>query len=445
MSEFISTLNKLKRPELVDLANRFNLQVKIPNVSKLKKQELIIHLLMHVDAVKKVYYDDLSKEKIREKQGLPPLKERKKRELKPRDKTKVFEEIKPLVMEIDKLTEEIKETKEQSKKESLFKQIRKIHTKINRLSKYLELTQEEKKALEEEQKRKEEEEMKADEEERRSKETKEQKIYRLNNEISELNKQIKNISNKNKIINKSLDKTNDEEEIIFLNSELQKNQNKLKKLESDLEKKSIELKSIEPKKEEKKSIESKKEEKQKTLKDASNKELINIIDLHYNCGSFYSGLQLSSNLKRIKRQEQQLKELKLKYNFEDIKEVKKEIESRFKENDNINNWLDNDYDEYYKNCFSKNYKPLDKYLSNINKKKEEPKKEIENFDILSGKLQQLIYSTNINDIVKALSKLKYKGKILTNKIMLNMQLLQNFNTIDKIKSLINELEALKSK
>ena len=65
----------------------------------------------------------------------------------------------------------------------------------------------------------------------------------------------------------------------------------------------------------------------------------------------------------------------------------------------------------------------------------------DSFDSLSGKLQQLIYITPIDKIKSALIKLNYKGRIPTNKLMLNMQLLQNFNTSDKIKELINELSA----
>jgi hypothetical protein len=64
MSEFISKLNNLKLRELRDLASRYNLSQKIDNIYKLKKNELIIHLLMNIDAVKKIYYDDLTKNQI---------------------------------------------------------------------------------------------------------------------------------------------------------------------------------------------------------------------------------------------------------------------------------------------------------------------------------------------------------------------------------------------
>ena len=129
--------------------------------------------------------------------------------------------------------------------------------------------------------------------------------------------------------------------------------------------------------------EPKPEPKKETLKDTTNQELIRIIDLHYNCRSFYANPNaLSYNIKQKKEEAKELNQLQLRFNFTDIKEVKKEIESRFKPDDKINNWVIyedgflNDYDEYFKNCFSKNYKPLDKYLTNLIKK-EEPEPEPE--------------------------------------------------------------------
>ena len=64
----------------------------------------------------------------------------------------------------------------------------------------------------------------------------------------------------------------------------------------------------------------------------------------------------------------------------------------------------------------------------------------DNFDTLSGKLQQLIYVTPIDKIKSALIKQNYKGRINTNKVMLNMQLLQTFNTSDKVQQLLNALK-----
>ena len=79
-----------------------------------------------------------------------------------------------------------------------------------------------------------------------------------------------------------------------------------------------------------------------------------------------------------------------------------------------------------------------KQISNQNIK--EISKKEESFDDISSKLQQLIYITPIDKVKKALVKLKFKGRIQTNPIMLNMQLLQNFKNIDSIKELIKALK-----
>ena len=60
-------------------------------------------------------------------------------------------------------------------------------------------------------------------------------------------------------------------------------------------------------------------------------------------------------------------------------------------------------------------------------------------DAISDKLLQLILVTPIKDIQKVLIKLNFKDRLQTNKILLTMQLLTHFNTIEKIKSLINSL------
>lgn len=96
--------------------------------------------------------------------------------------------------------------------------------------------------------------------------------------------------------------------------------------------------------------------------------------------------------------------------------------------------------------FKKLYKEPKKAMKKEVKPKEEVKKEEvkeekeEDYDVLSSELQKLILLTNIKDIIKALVNLKYKGKIQNNKILMSQQLLQNFNTVDKIKKLINELK-----
>ena len=82
---------------------------------------------------------------------------------------------------------------------------------------------------------------------------------------------------------------------------------------------------------------------------------------------------------------------------------------------------------------------IKKIIKEVVKEVVKEKQPEDDFDAISNKLQQLILVTPIKDIQKALLKLNFKGRMQTNKILLNMQLLQNFNTIEKMKSLINSL------
>jgi 16S rRNA G966 N2-methylase RsmD len=63
----------------------------------------------------------------------------------------------------------------------------------------------------------------------------------------------------------------------------------------------------------------------------------------------------------------------------------------------------------------------------------------ENLDTVSNELQKLLYSSGQQKITKSLLNLNFKGKLQSNPILRTMQILQNFNTITKMKSLINEL------
>jgi hypothetical protein len=76
-SQFGSVLNNMKKPELVDLANKFNLQYKINNIHKLKRQQLILELIGHIDEVIKIYLEDKSQAEIRQDLNLPAKKPRK--------------------------------------------------------------------------------------------------------------------------------------------------------------------------------------------------------------------------------------------------------------------------------------------------------------------------------------------------------------------------------
>ena len=90
-------------------------------------------------------------------------------------------------------------------------------------------------------------------------------------------------------------------------------------------------------------------------------------------------------------------------------------------------------------------KKYDELISSVKKMKsiklKETPPEDDDFDKISSKLQKLLYSSGQKKIIKALLKLKFKGRIQTNPMLRTLQILQNFNTIDKMKNLIKELEA----
>ncbi len=77
-------------------------------------------------------------------------------------------------------------------------------------------------------------------------------------------------------------------------------------------------------------------------------------------------------------------------------------------------------------------------IQKIPEKKEEKKEE--SIDELGFKLTKKILITNLPKIVKALNKLNYRGRIQTDKMLLALQISQNFNTKEKIKKLLDELE-----
>ena len=71
------------------------------------------------------------------------------------------------------------------------------------------------------------------------------------------------------------------------------------------------------------------------------------------------------------------------------------------------------------------------------------KKEEEDVDKISNDLQQLMFKSGNEKIKKALVKLNYKGRLQTNPIMRNIQIIQNFNSTKKMKELIKELKGMK--
>ncbi len=144
----------------------------------------------------------------------------------------------------------------------------------------------------------------------------------------------------------------------------------------------------------------------------------------------------------------------------DVKKVKKEKVKRIKKvkNDKVN--VNNDREKLEQNInnliISEQLKHetkkkelksiMDKYDYETKKidraliKKDIIKDKDDDFDLVSQKLQQLIYITPIDKIKKSLIKMNFKGRTQTNKMLLNIQLGQQFNTIDQMKQLIKLLQ-----
>ena len=68
---------------------------------------------------------------------------------------------------------------------------------------------------------------------------------------------------------------------------------------------------------------------------------------------------------------------------------------------------------------------------------EEP--EEKRFDQVSSKLQQKLMITSLDKLKNALINLNFRGRLQKQVMLRNLQILQNFNTIPKMKALIKEL------
>jgi len=83
----------------------------------------------------------------------------------------------------------------------------------------------------------------------------------------------------------------------------------------------------------------------------------------------------------------------------------------------------------------------DEVAEEISKTKNEAPKQEETLHIISSKLQHLLFIKGIDKTKKALTKLNYNGRLHTNPMLRTAQIVQNFNTIPKMKQLIKELES----
>jgi hypothetical protein len=86
----------------------------------------------------------------------------------------------------------------------------------------------------------------------------------------------------------------------------------------------------------------------------------------------------------------------------------------------------------------------EKFIERFNKTlgitgKAEPEKAESDKDKTSMELTKLLMLTPMKDIIKVLVKLNFKGRLQSNKILAITQILQNFNTIQKMETLIKTL------
>ena len=138
--DFMNVLIKMKKPELVDLAQRFNLKYKIHNLSKLKRNELILELMVYEKEVKQIYNEDKSKADIRKEKGLSEPKERKKAERKARPQEPLLKEIDSLLKQRLDIAQSIlkDENIPITEKQKGMKEMRAIDKKLMRLKEYIE-------------------------------------------------------------------------------------------------------------------------------------------------------------------------------------------------------------------------------------------------------------------------------------------------------------------
>lgn len=134
-SQFGSVLNNMKKPELVNLANKFNLQYKIHNIHKLKRDQLILELIGHIDEVIKIYLEDKPQAEIRKDLNLPAKKPRKAK-----DQQKLRQEQFNIIAKID---ENLKEMMTNENDEALIRKLLKDNNKLSNRYEALERLKEE--------------------------------------------------------------------------------------------------------------------------------------------------------------------------------------------------------------------------------------------------------------------------------------------------------------
>lgn len=114
-----NVLDKMSKPEILLLARKYNQFVKIPNIYKMKKQELKIELLSNYEIVHDIWAGNKQIDI-------------KKSERTPKKNKMSDEDINKLIKKNIELTEQAMKTNKTSEKLALLKEADKIQKKINK-------------------------------------------------------------------------------------------------------------------------------------------------------------------------------------------------------------------------------------------------------------------------------------------------------------------------
>tara|TARA_S200002703_G_C3686004_1_gene210628 strand:+ start:122 stop:469 length:348 start_codon:yes stop_codon:yes gene_type:complete len=113
--DIITKLNSMKKPELLILARQVNKEIKIKDVHKLKKKDLVTELLLRQEIVKEIMKGNIK---------VQPKGKRTK-------KKKTDEENNKILKEISILNKEAIKAKKQGEKAKILNQISKLQSKLS--------------------------------------------------------------------------------------------------------------------------------------------------------------------------------------------------------------------------------------------------------------------------------------------------------------------------
>jgi hypothetical protein len=115
----LTKLNSMSKPELINLAKKFNAEYKIVGIYKKKKKDLITELAYHADELNRVL-------NLLDKDLKSPVKGKRKMKKKELSDS----EIDDVLLEMNKLNKLATKAKTDREKVSLLKQIEKLNKKI---------------------------------------------------------------------------------------------------------------------------------------------------------------------------------------------------------------------------------------------------------------------------------------------------------------------------